>query len=153
LHRNYCSCSQEKSGVRGTLWRCFHSADTIWEITSSIRLRNRVKNRAIPPKIFHVNWFRTNDEGQFIWPGFGDNFRVIEWMLKRCENKVDANEAPIGYLPKPEDINIEGLNLSTDTLKSLLSIDTESWLADIKNIEEFYAKIGDTIPQELHCII
>ena len=107
------------------------------------------KKMSNPPKIFHVNWFRTNDEGQFIWPGFGDNFRVIEWMLKRCENKVDANEAHIGYLPKPEDINIEGLNLSTDTLKSLLSIDTESWLADIKNIEEFYAKIGDTIPQEL----
>ena len=107
------------------------------------------KKMSNPPKIFHVNWFRTNEEGQFIWPGFGDNFRVIEWMLKRCENKADANEAPIGYLPKPEDINIEGLNLSADTLKSLLSIDTESWLADIKNIEEFYAKIGDTIPQEL----
>ena len=107
------------------------------------------KKMSNPPKIFHVNWFRTNEEGQFIWPGFGDNFRVIEWMLKRCENKVDANEAPIGYLPKPEDINIEGLNLSADTLKSLLSIDTESWLADIKNIEEFYAKIGDAIPQEL----
>ncbi len=107
------------------------------------------KKMSNPPKIFHVNWFRTNEEGQFIWPGFGDNFRVIEWMLKRCENKADANEAPIGYLPKPEDINIEGLNLSADTLKSLLSIDTESWLADIKNIEEFYAKIGDAIPQEL----
>ena len=103
-----------------------------------------------PPKIFHVNWFRTNEKGEFIWPGFGDNFRVIEWMLKRCENKVDAIVSPIGYMPKPEDINIEGLDISKDTLKSLLTIDKESWLEDVKSIEEFYAKIGDTIPDELY---
>jgi phosphoenolpyruvate carboxykinase (GTP) len=103
-----------------------------------------------PPKIFHVNWFRTNEKGEFIWPGFGDNFRVIEWMLKRCENKADANVSPIGYMPKPEDINLEGLDISMDTLKSLLTIDKEAWLEDVKSIEEFYAKIGDTIPQELY---
>ena len=103
-----------------------------------------------PPKIFHVNWFRTNEKGDFIWPGFGDNFRVIEWMLKRCENKADANVSPIGYMPKPEDINLEGLDISMDTLKSLLTIDKEAWLEDVKSIEEFYAKIGDTIPQELY---
>lgn len=103
-----------------------------------------------PPKIFHVNWFRTNEKGEFIWPGFGDNFRVIEWMLKRCENKADANVSPIGYMPKPEDINLEGLDISMDTLKSLLTIYKEAWLEDVKSIEEFYAKIGDTIPQELY---
>lgn len=107
------------------------------------------KKMSNPPKIFHVNWFRTNEDGQFIWPGFGDNFRVIEWMLKRCENKVDADTTPIGYMPKPEDINIEGLELSTNTLKSLLTIDNESWLEDVKGIKDFYAKIGDTIPNEL----
>ncbi|MDD2397510.1 MAG: phosphoenolpyruvate carboxykinase (GTP) [Tissierellia bacterium] len=107
------------------------------------------KKMSNPPKIFHVNWFRTNEDGQFIWPGFGDNFRVIEWMLKRCENKVDADITPIGYMPKPEDINIEGLELSTNTLKSLLTIDNESWLEDVKGIKDFYAKIGDTIPNEL----
>jgi phosphoenolpyruvate carboxykinase (GTP) len=108
------------------------------------------KKMSNPPKIFHVNWFRTNEKGEFIWPGFGDNFRVIEWMLKRCENKVDANATSIGYMPKPEDINIEGLELSTDTLSSLLTINNESWLEDVNSIKEFYAKIGDTIPDELY---
>jgi len=108
------------------------------------------KKMSNPPKIFHVNWFRTNEKGEFIWPGFGDNFRVIEWMLKRCENLVDAEESPIGYMPRPEDINLEGLNISTDTLKSLLTIDKEAWLEDVKGIEEFYKKIGDTVPQELY---
>lgn len=108
------------------------------------------KKMSNPPKIFHVNWFRTNEKGEFIWPGFGDNFRVIEWMLKRCENLVDAEESPIGYMPRPEDINLEGLNISTDTLKSLLTIDKEAWLEDVKGIEEFYKKIGDTVPQELN---
>lgn len=107
------------------------------------------KKMSNPPKIFHVNWFRTNEEGEFIWPGFGDNFRVLEWMLKRCDNAIDADEAAIGYLPKLEDINIEALDLSLDTLKALLTIDNESWLEDVKSIEEFYAKIGDTIPEEL----
>ncbi|MDD4088673.1 MAG: phosphoenolpyruvate carboxykinase (GTP) [Tissierellia bacterium] len=108
------------------------------------------KKMSNPPKIFHVNWFRTNEKGEFIWPGFGDNFRVIEWMLKRCENKVEANAAPIGYMPKPQDINIEGLDISTDILSSLLTIDNESWLEDVNSIKEFYAKIGDTVPDELY---
>ncbi len=102
------------------------------------------------PKIFHVNWFRTDDEGHFIWPGFGDNMRVLLWILARCEGKVDAVESPIGYLPKPEDINVEGLDISEDTLKDLLSVDRESWKADIENIKEFYAQIGDHVPAELY---
>ena len=102
------------------------------------------------PKIFHVNWFRTDDEGHFIWPGFGDNMRVLLWILARCEGKVDAVESPIGYLPKPEDINVEGLDISEDTLKDLLSVDRESWEADIENIKEFYAQIGDHVPAELY---
>jgi phosphoenolpyruvate carboxykinase (GTP) len=101
------------------------------------------------PKIFHVNWFRTNDRGEFIWPGFGDNFRVLEWILKRCENEVDALEAPIGNLPFAEDINFEDMNISEETIEDLLKIDVNSWLEDEKGIEEFYAKIGDTVPQQL----
>ncbi len=103
------------------------------------------------PKIFNVNWFRTDDDGNFIWPGFGDNMRVLLWILARCENAVDAVETPVGYVPKPEDINIEGLNdVSIDTIKDLLTIDIDSWKDDVKNIREFYALIGDRVPAELH---
>ncbi len=101
------------------------------------------------PKIFHVNWFRTDDEGNFIWPGFGDNMRVLMWILARCEGKVDAVETAIGYVPKAEDINIDGLDLTVDTIKDLLSVDKESWLADVDNIKEFYDLIGDRVPAEL----
>ena len=101
------------------------------------------------PQIFHVNWFRTDDEGNFIWPGFGDNMRVLEWILARCEGKVDAVETAIGYVPVAEDINIEGLDLSLDTLKGLLSVDTDSWKADIANIKEFYNLVGDHVPAEM----
>lgn len=103
------------------------------------------------PKIFHVNWFRTDDNGNFIWPGFGDNMRVILWILARCEDKVDADLTPIGYVPKPEDINIEGLDgVTVDTIRDLLSVDVESWKADCENIKAFYEQIGDRVPAELH---
>ena len=102
------------------------------------------------PKIFHVNWFRTDDNGNFIWPGFGDNMRVVLWILARCEDKVDADLTPIGYVPKPEDINIEGLDgVTVDTIRDLLSVDVESWKADCENIKAFYEQIGDRVPAEL----
>ena len=108
------------------------------------------KVAANAPKIFHVNWFRTDDEGHFIWPGFGDNMRVLMWILARCEGKVDAVETPIGFVPKAEDINIEGLDISIDTLKGLLSVDKELWLEDCKGIHEFYAQVGARVPAELY---
>ena len=101
------------------------------------------------PKIFNVNWFRTDDEGHFIWPGFGDNMRVLMWILDRCEGKADAVETPIGYEPKPEDINLEGLNIDIETLKGLLDVDKELWKEDATGIEEFYQKFGDKLPKEL----
>jgi len=103
------------------------------------------------PKIFHVNWFRTDDEGNFIWPGFGDNMRVLLWILARCEGTVDADLTAIGYVPKAEDINIEGLeDVTIDTIRDLLSVDAESWKEDVENIKAFYAQIGDRVPAELH---
>ncbi len=103
------------------------------------------------PKIFHVNWFRTDDEGHFIWPGFGDNMRVVMWILARCAGEVDAVETPIGYVPKPEDINIEGLDgVTVDTVKNLLTIDKQSWLEDVENIKAFYKQVGDRVPQEMY---
>ena len=102
------------------------------------------------PKIFNVNWFRTDDEGHFIWPGFGDNMRVLMWILARCEGKADAVETPIGYEPKPEDINIEGLkDITLDTIKGLLDVDVDLWKADAASIEEFYAKFGSKLPAEM----
>ena len=102
------------------------------------------------PKIFNVNWFRTDDEGHFIWPGFGDNMRVLMWILARCEGKADAVETPIGYEPKPEDINIEGLkDITLDTIKGLLDVDVDLWKADTASIEEFYAKFGSKLPAEM----
>ncbi len=102
------------------------------------------------PKIFNVNWFRTDDEGHFIWPGFGDNLRVLMWILARCEGKADAVETPIGYEPKPEDINIEGLkDITLDTIKGLLDVDVDLWKADVAGIEEFYAKFGSKLPAEM----
>ena len=109
------------------------------------------KKIAHAPGIFHVNWFRTDENGHFVWPGFGDNFRVLLWILDRCEGKVDAVKTAIGYVPKPEDINLEGIsgNVTTDTVRDLLTVDTEAWLEDITNIEQFYEQVGSHVPAEL----
>ena len=77
------------------------------------------------PKIFNVNWFRTDENGHFIWPGFGDNMRVLDWIIKRCEGAVDADETAIGFVPKAEDINIDGLDINIETLKGLLDVDKD----------------------------
>ena len=100
------------------------------------------------PKIFNVNWFRTDDEGHFIWPGFGDNLRVLEWIMGRCEGTANAVETPIGYQPTENDINIEGLDMDKKTLAGLLDVDKELWRQDAAGIEEFYAKF-DRLPDEM----
>lgn len=101
------------------------------------------------PKIFNVNWFRVDDDGNFIWPGFGDNLRVLEWIIKRCDGEVDAIETPIGYVPKVEDINLDGLDFELDTLKSILEVDNELWRKEAEGITEFYKKFGDKLPKKL----
>lgn len=101
------------------------------------------------PKIFNVNWFRTDEEGNFIWPGFGDNMRILDWIVKRCEDEVEAVETPIGFMPKVEDINLEGLDFSREKLASILDCDKKVWQAEIKDIEQFYTKFGDKMPKEL----
>ena len=103
-----------------------------------------------PPKIFHVNWFRTDENGDFIWPGYGENMRVLKWILDRCEGKVSAKRTAIGYVPKVKDINLEGLDISRKTLKELLSVDTASWIEDTSNIKEFYALVGDRVPKKMY---
>ncbi len=111
-----------------------------------IEMGEKITNK---PQIFNVNWFRTDDEGHFIWPGFGDNLRVLEWILDRCENKVDAKETPIGFVPNAQDINIEGLDITTDVVEELLTVDKETWKEEVNGIEEFYAQFGDRLPEEL----
>ncbi|GHU83724.1 phosphoenolpyruvate carboxykinase [GTP] [Clostridia bacterium] len=101
------------------------------------------------PKIFNTNWFRIDAEGNFQWPGFGDNFRVLEWIIDRCEGKVDATETAIGFVPKADDINIENLDIDKETLEDILVVDNEKWLAEAAGIEEFYTKFGSRLPKEL----
>ncbi len=101
------------------------------------------------PKIFNVNWFRTDDEGNFVWPGFGDNMRVLNWIVDRCEGRADAQETAIGYVPRPEDIDLTDLDMDIETLKSILKVDKEVWEKEAEEIEEHYKKFGDKLPEEL----
>ena len=121
----------------------YHMAD-YWQ--HWLDMGERIPNK---PKIFNVNWFRTDDEGNFLWPGFGDNLRVLEWILNRCDGTADAQQTAIGELPKPEDINLEGTDVSIDTLRSLLTVDPALWKEEAAGIEEFYQKFGDKLPQAL----
>ncbi len=101
------------------------------------------------PKIFNVNWFRTDDDGNFLWPGFGDNMRVLNWIIDRCEGNADATETAIGYIPKPEDIDLTDLDMDMDTLKGILTVDKAVWEKEADEITEHYKKFGDKLPKEL----
>jgi phosphoenolpyruvate carboxykinase (GTP) len=101
------------------------------------------------PRVFYVNWFRKDAEGKFLWPGFGENSRVLEWVFRRCEGKADAVETPIGLLPAEDGIDTEGLNVSAEAMKELLSVDTELVKAQLPQIKEHLAKFGETLPAQL----
>lgn len=102
------------------------------------------------PKIFNVNWFRKDEDGKFMWPGFGDNLRVLDWIIKRCEGKVDAVESEIGYLPKVEDINLQGIEdeVSEDRLQQMLTVDKELWKEEVDGIKKFYSQFNN-LPGQL----
>jgi len=110
---------------------------------------NMGKLMAKPPKIFHVNWFKTDEHGRFIWPGFCENLRVLEWILDRCNNKVNAMETPIGYLPYPFDIDMTGLNLAPGALEKLLNVEKGEWLEELKGINKFFGDFKKDLPKEL----
>ena len=101
------------------------------------------------PKIFHVNWFRKDGDGKFMWPGFGDNLRVLEWMLRRVAGDAGAIETPIGHLPRPTDLDVEGLGLDDATLQQLLEVDREGWKAEMESIGEFLDTFGERTPHAL----
>ena len=100
------------------------------------------------PKIFHVNWFRKNEHG-FIWPGFGDNLRVLEWIINRCNNEIDARETPIGFLPKPEDINTSGLTITNEAMEELVHIDNQKWLDEMAGIRDYFEEYEERLPEKL----
>ncbi|PJJ97661.1 phosphoenolpyruvate carboxykinase (GTP) [Lysobacteraceae bacterium NML91-0213] len=101
------------------------------------------------PKIFHVNWFRKGDDGRFLWPGFGDNMRVLEWIIGRVDGKADAVETPIGLLPEPGDLNLEGLDMPAGALENLLAVDEAGWAAEHADVQAQYAAYGDRLPEAL----
>ena len=101
------------------------------------------------PKIFNVNWFRTDDEGKFIWPGFGDNLRILLWILGRCDGSAGAVETALGWQPSTSDICLDGLDITEDEMNTLLSIDKDLWKTEVEGIHKFYEKFGDRLPKEL----
>jgi len=111
-----------------------------------LEMGKKIKNQ---PKIFHVNWFKTDDSGRFLWPGYGDNLRVLEWIVERSKEKIDAVKTPIGCIPYKKDIDLTGLDLSGNDLDRLLEIKNDEWLKEARDIKDFYTKFGDKISVEL----
>ena len=121
----------------------YHMADYF---SHWIDMGKKTKN---PPKIFNVNWFRQDENGEFLWPGFGDNMRVLDWILKRCAGEVDAEETAIGYVPYAKDIDLEGLDMNEEDLKNILYIDKKRWSGEADEIAGYYEQFGDRLPAEL----
>ncbi len=107
---------------------------------------NMGRRMANPPKIFHVNWFRTDEQGNFLWPGYGENLRVIEWILDRCRGEADAVKTPIGYVPTTESLDLTGLNVSAENLEELLAVDRADWYEESDNIATFFEQFGKRLP-------
>ena len=107
------------------------------------------RNAAKLPKIFYVNWFRQDENGRYLWPGFGENSRVLKWISQRCDGKVHAKETPVGRLPEAADLDTKGLEMSATDLDKLLNVDVEGWLAEVPSIREHFAKFGDRLPEPL----
>jgi phosphoenolpyruvate carboxykinase (GTP) len=101
------------------------------------------------PKVFLVNWFRKDDNGNFVWPGFGDNIRVLEWIFRRCDGESEAEETPIGRVPAEGEINIDGTSLSAEDMRLLLEVDPEAVKAQLPQVEEHLARFGDRLPNQI----
>ncbi len=102
------------------------------------------------PKIFYVNWFRKGDDGRWLWPGYGENSRVLEWVFERCAGRGDAEETPIGFVPKKSALNVDGLNVTDADLTELLTVNLDEWRTEVGSIREHYATFGDRLPAKLH---
>ncbi len=102
-----------------------------------------------PPKIYSVNWFRTDDNGKFIWPGFGDNIRVLKWIIERANNEVEAKETPIGLIPNKEDLDLSGLDISEERLNKLFSVNMSEWKNEAEEIKKYFEQFGSNMPKEM----
>src|SRR5665213_1937733 len=107
-----------------------------------LRIGSMATDQELLPRIFYVNWFRKGEDGRFLWPGYGDNARVLAWIFDRCDGSVDATETPIGRLPFPSGLNVDGLNLDSGILNELLVGDASEWRDEVALIEEYYALFG-----------
>jgi phosphoenolpyruvate carboxykinase (GTP) len=108
---------------------------------------DKLKNNV--PRIFYVNWFRKTPDGRWLWPGFGENSRVLKWICERVEGKIDAVKTPIGLLPKVDDLDLKGIPISAQDIKDLLKVDMDAWRAEIPDIEKHFAQFGDRLPDRL----
>ncbi|MDE3108548.1 MAG: phosphoenolpyruvate carboxykinase (GTP), partial [Acidobacteriota bacterium] len=111
-----------------------------------LEMGSKLKN---PPKIFHVNWFRRSADGKFLWPGYGENVRVLKWMLDRIEDRADATETPIGFVPTPRSLTLDGLAISHSTVDELLRVDVNDWVEEDKAVGQFFQKFGNRLPGAL----
>jgi len=111
-----------------------------------LKMGKRLTN---PPKIFHANWFHTDEQGKFLWPGFSENLRVLDWIVRRCHGEGEARETPIGYIPTPSALDMDGLDLSDRVMEKLLSISVEDWREELEGIEKFFAQLDDRLPKEM----
>jgi phosphoenolpyruvate carboxykinase (GTP) len=102
------------------------------------------------PKIFYVNWFRQNKNGKFLWPGYGENSRVLKWIFERCDGTIHANETPIGRIPEVADLDTRGLDINGANVEELLSVDIEGWLAEVPSIKQHFAQFGAHLPEALN---
>ena len=108
-----------------------------------------MRSSAKLPDIFHVNWFRQDKDGKFLWPGFGDNLRVLRWIVDRCAGRVGAQETPIGFLPRAADLDLQGLDIRPEVLDSLLAVDAASWRREMQEISGYFGEFGQQVPAGL----
>jgi len=102
-----------------------------------------------PPRIYHVNWFRRDAHGKFLWPGYGENLRVLAWMLDRCAGKAGASESAVGWLPRPADLDTRGLHVGAEALAALLTVDAALWRKEVAELREYLGRFGSHLPQAL----
>ena len=138
--------SRARSASSGAIrWPCSRSAATTWATTSATGSA-WARGCRTPPRIFRVNWFRRDGSGRFLWPGYGDNVRVLKWIVDRIHGEADARETPIGYVPTPGALELDGLNIAPDRVEAALHVERDEWTESLQDLGEFYRQFGSRLP-------